>query len=98
MFGKEIKKDLLQDTMIYLDNLKEEVSSLKKMVERMAKKLGFVEQYGFMGKYFLDDVPLVKQKDIDEIKDILKEAGIIVTPPKNISVPDPRGYSVNKIK
>jgi hypothetical protein len=36
--------------------------------------------------------------EIIEIKNILKEAGIIVTPPKNISVPDPRGYSVNKIK
>jgi hypothetical protein len=36
--------------------------------------------------------------EIRELRDILKEAGILVTPPKNISVPDPRGYSVNKIK
>jgi hypothetical protein len=35
---------------------------------------------------------------VEELKNILKEAGIIVTPPKNISIPDPRGYSVNKIK
>lgn len=39
-----------------------------------------------------------RNKDIDEIKSILKEAGIIIEPPKNIEVPDPRGYSVKKVK
>lgn len=45
-----------------------------------------------------DSYKIARKKDIEELKNILKEAGIIVTPPKNISVPDPRGYSVNKIK
>lgn len=35
---------------------------------------------------------------ICELKSILKEAGIIIEPPKNIEVPDPRGYSVKKVK
>ena len=34
----------------------------------------------------------------NELKSILKEAGIIIEPPAHISVPDPRGYSVKKIR
>jgi len=39
-----------------------------------------------------------RNKDIVEIKSILKEAGIVIRPPKNIEVPDPRGYSIKKVK
>ena len=35
---------------------------------------------------------------IQNLESILKEAGIIIEPPTNISVPDPRGYSVKKVK
>lgn len=35
---------------------------------------------------------------IQKLEYILKEAGIIIEPPTNISVPDPRGYSVKKVK
>lgn len=37
-------------------------------------------------------------KELNELKSILKEAGIIIEPPANISVPDPKGYSVKKVK
>ena len=47
---------------------------------------------------FLEKKVEVLESEIKEFKDILKEAGVIITPPKNISIPDPRGYSVNKIK
>ena len=35
---------------------------------------------------------------IIKLEFILKEAGIIIEPPKNIEVPDPRGYSIKKVK
>lgn len=35
---------------------------------------------------------------IQNLESILKEAGIIIKTPANISVPDPRGYSVKKVK
>jgi seryl-tRNA synthetase len=68
----------------------------------------FKEEFGYIptGKVYIHSEYAVEMKlkkpaqfkQIIEIFDILKEAGIIIKPPTNISVPDPRGYSVKKVK
>ena len=94
----------------YQDKMKEiiydtdkRVSLLIESVNNIANYFGYIidrdgrisEIPNSFGNHY--DFKEVSSK-IDILENILKEAGIMVTPPKNISIPDPRGYSVNKIK
>jgi hypothetical protein len=92
-----------------ISSLLNKVCVLENIVATLTKTLGYYIVDGELSYYpkfhsFIienNDEELNKpaiKKEVEELKNILKEAGIIVTPPKNISIPDPRGYSVNKIK
>ena len=84
------------------------VRLLKKYQETQKELDDFKEELGYIptGKVYIYPEYAVEMrlkkpaqfKQIIEIFDILKEAGIIIKPPTNISVPDPRGYSVKKVK
>lgn len=63
---------------------------------RKLLKISIHSYLEFLDQPLFDELPVYK--DIDELKSILKEAGIIIKTPANISVPDPRGYSVKKVK
>lgn len=63
---------------------------------RKLLKISIHSYLEFLDQPLFDELPVYKE--IDELKSILKEAGIIIEPPKNIEVPDPRGYSVKKVK
>lgn len=68
--------------------------------QRQAQNIGFIGLAPFIEPDFMYNEPKkpTRIKQVDEIYDILKEAGIIIDPPHNIEVPDPRGYSVKKVK
>ena len=60
-------------------------------IKKIENKTAYLDSITRNNFYYLDE-------KINNYKSILKEAGIIIEPPTNISVPDPRGYSVKKVK
>lgn len=92
-----------------INGLKSEVENLESKINRhyvhfenynreirKLLKISIHSYLQFLDQPMFDELPIYK--DIDELKSILKEAGIIIDPPHNIEVPDPRGYSIKKVK